>query len=228
MEKRLIVTRADEDVANYTKITHPVIKKYAKKCKADFDILSDCKGLHKHYRILQLYDLFEDYDRIMVIDSDVLIKKSCPNLFDEVGKAYVASVFEDVGTRKADRHGRIQKANAKYGDRGWSVGYINTGVALFSKEHRDLFQVEPTWDELYMDLGFDDVFLGWRIHANGYPFYKLDPKYNFMSMWCEDPFNMSLSDAQIIHFAGMGHWPIVRKDLQIERLYNLMKHYGEI
>jgi hypothetical protein len=51
MEKRLVITRADGDVADYTKITHPVIKKYANKCSAKFEILEDCQGIHKHYRI---------------------------------------------------------------------------------------------------------------------------------------------------------------------------------
>jgi len=228
MEKRLVVTRADEDVAGYTEITHPVLKKYAKKCKADFQILSDCQGLHKHYRILQLYDWFADYDRIMIIDSDVLIRKSCPVLFDVVKKENIASVFEDRGTRQEDRMERIRKANEKYGDKGWDYGYINTGVALFPKECKDIFKFDRENDQLYTTYGYDDVFLGWRIYSNGYSFQELDTRYNFMSMWREPPFNQSIADAQIIHFAGKGHWPLIRKDLQIKRLYNLMKHYGEI
>ena len=59
--KLAIVTRADGNIKNMTDITLPVMREYAKKCGADFKILS-----HKpqattwdkkdHYRILKCQD----------------------------------------------------------------------------------------------------------------------------------------------------------------------------
>lgn len=226
--KNLVLTRADEDVSGYTKITHPIIIKYASKCNADFKILSDCKGLHKHYRILQLHDLFNAYDRIMVLDSDVLIKKSCPDLFKLVPENNIGILYEDVGTREKDRRERIRKAKEFYGDCDWEAGYINSGVAVFSKIHQDLFKFQEEKTKLWMGLGYDDVHLGWLIASKKYEIFHLFPYYNFMSMFTEEPFNLKIENAEIIHFAGMGHWPNVPKDKQIDQLYNIMSKYGEI
>lgn len=228
MEKRLVITRADEDVAEYTKITHPVIRKYAIRCNAKFEILKDCQGIHMHYRILQLYDKFEEYDRILIVDSDILIRKTCPNLFDAVPIEKIGLITEDRGSRQEDRRNRIAKANEFYGDIGWEEGYINTGVAIFSKEHRDIFKYIPDKDKLWMDYGYDDVFLGWRINKMKYELLVFHPYLNFMSMFTEPWAGLKKSNAQIIHYAGMGHHPNVPKPRQIENDYLVMKKYGAI
>ena len=38
--KKLIVTRADDNIKEMTNITFPLIEEYAKKCGADFKVLS--------------------------------------------------------------------------------------------------------------------------------------------------------------------------------------------
>ena len=227
MEKRLVITRADEEVAAYTKITHPIIKKYADRCGAKFEILEDCQGIHKHYRIMQLYDKFEGYDRILMLDSDILIRKDCPNIFDEVPDNYIALLLEDKGSRQEDRRERIANANEMYGDKGWTEGYINTGFALFPKVSRDIFKIEEK-DILYLDFGYDDVFLGWRIYDQGINVAELAPSYNFMSMFTEDWSGLDKSDAYIIHYAGMGHHPNIPKPRQIMNDYLVMERHGMI
>ena len=227
MEKRLVITRADKDVADYTKITHPIIKKYADRCGAKFEILEDCQGLHKHYRIMQLYDKFEEYDRILVLDSDILIRNDCPNVFDETLTDSITLLLEDKGSREEDRRDRIQKANAIYGDKGWTEGYINTGFALFPKVSQPIFKMDED-TELYMDFGYDDVFLGWRIYEAGIRIIGLPPSYNFMSMFTEDWSGLQKSEAFVIHYAGMGHHPNIPKPQQIMNDYLVMERHGMI
>ena len=101
----LIVTRADKNIEEMTKETHPIIKDFAKKWGAEFMVLdhvSDCNvGDGKyHYRIMKLHELLLKYDRIIHIDSDVVINKTCPNLFDVVPEDCVGTVYEDMGSRK--------------------------------------------------------------------------------------------------------------------------------
>ena len=98
--KRAIFTRADENIREMTDITHPILKRYAKKCDADFIISKEDDKYHPHYRILQLYDLFKEYDRILCLDSDILILKSCPDIFNLVPVPQIASIYEDKGSRK--------------------------------------------------------------------------------------------------------------------------------
>lgn len=227
MEKRLVITRADKDVAEYTRITHPVIKGYANRCGAKFEILEDCQGIHKHYRIMQLYDKFEEYDRILILDSDILIRNDTPNIFEYVDNNKIAVVFEDKGSRKEDRRNRIVKANEMYGDEGWEEGYINTGFALFPKCSKPIFRMDED-TKLYMDYGYDDVFLGWRINDLGIKIAELPLTWNFMSMWAEPWCGKSKSEAYVIHYAGMGHHPNIPKPQQIENDYLTMKKYGLI
>lgn len=224
--KKLLVTRADDNIKEMTDITHPVLKEYAKKCDADFRIISENKGIHPHYRILQIYDLFEKYQRILCIDSDTLILKACPDIFKLVPVHMVASIYEDRGSRKEDRRNRILKIQRERGDIGWKDGYINSGVILFSSMHRDLFNIPE--NELYLDLGYDDVLLKYRMVQMGYELYELPCNFNFMSMFTEPPFNMQKSDAYILHYAGRAFHPQIDRTEQIRQDYLVLKKYNLI
>lgn len=229
MEKRLIATRCDENNSTISAITHEVLKKYADKCGADFLVISDCKGLHMHYRILQFYDLFAEYDKILSVDSDILITNKCPNVFEVVPDGMIASVYEDVGSRKADRRSRIKAIQKQFGDIGWETGYINTGFALFPKEYRDLFKIGSE-NDLWIGLGFDDLFLGYRIKKFGCNFYELPITYNFMSLFSENWQNFKTrGEAFVLHYAGQGGFiscrtrdQIMQEDLLIMKKYNMV------
>ena len=73
MSKFLMVTRCDAQAAELEKITHPILKSYAEIWKADFmklDFQADyLQGYGMpHYRIMKLYDLLDDYVRILMSD----------------------------------------------------------------------------------------------------------------------------------------------------------------
>jgi len=217
MEKRAIVTRADDKIAVMSDITHPVIKMYADRCKAEFIILEDSKNLHMHYRILQLYDLFEKYDRILSLDTDILVMPDCPNLFELVPDTYdVATIFEDVGSRKEDRRNRIKKVQKKLGNIGWQKGYTNTGCSLYNKSCRDIFKFKNE-DELWMDLGYDDVYLGYHINRLKLKVFELPCTFNFMSVFAEPSTGLSKADAHVLHYAGRGFYPFIPKTEQIRQ-----------
>jgi len=221
----LIVTRADDGIKEMCEITHPILKWYAKKCEADFKVLSESGDLHPHWRILFIKELFEEYDRIAVIDSDVLILKSCPSIFETVPGDCIGAIYEDVGSRLQDRRTRIQKANSKYGDCGWRTGYLNTGVFVMSKQHQKILEYKK--EELYNDLGFDDVYLGWRIKKFGYKFFELPFIWNHMSMFSENN-GPSRFDSYIAHFAGNGFHPMLDRTEQIRQDYWLLRNNGLI
>lgn len=226
MTKYLITTRANDGIKEMCNITHPILRRYAEKCNADFSILEkDIEGLHSHWRILFIKDLFDEYDRIAVIDSDVLILKSCPSIFEEVGESCIGSIFEDKGSRMQDRQNRIQKANKRYGNVGWHDGYINTGVCIFSKAHRGIFEYEK--DDLWNDLGYDDVYLGWKIHKFNYEVHELPFYWNHMSMFSENN-GPSRFDSYVIHYAGNGFHPMLDRTEQIRQDYHLLKKFGLI
>ena len=211
--KLLLTTRADETVAGWASLVHPVFKDYADRVGADFAILDETLNCLQasggigdglwHFRIMKHYDLHEEYDRILHLDSDILLTPECPNLFDFIPYDSIGTVYEDVGSRKPQRHQCMVSAQRKFGDIGWSEGYINTGVFMTSKIHRDIFQ--PINGEFYSDWGTDDVHIGYQIKKNGFKVKPLPYQYNHMTMFSED-WNGSPDrfDSHIIHYAGRG------------------------
>lgn len=200
-ETRAVVTRAKDDY-EVAKVTHPNLKAYAERCKADFIVINEEKINLGHfgYEIFQCYELFERYERILNLDSDVVLTPSCPNLFDVVPYDKIGCVYEDKYTRKADRLEYIRKCQQQFGDVGWRKGYINTGVFLLSRCHKNVFTFEP--EKVWNDLGYDDVLIGYNIHKYGYQVYELPYKFNHMSMFSEMGRNRLKS--YIIHYAGRG------------------------
>lgn len=223
--KKCVVTRCDSKIKEMSDITHPILKRYAKKCNADFRIFDNSiTDYHPHYKILQIHDLLKEYDRVLCIGTDTLIMKSCPNIFSTVPVEKIGSIYEDKGTRKTDRRNRILNVQKQREDIGWKKGYINSDVFLVSKLHRDIFNLN--YNNLYTDLGFDDVELGYQINKNGYEVHELPCEFNFMSMFTEDWCGKKKSDAYILHFAGQGHRTGISKTEQIKQDYLILKKYG--
>jgi len=226
-EKRLIVTRADDKISQLCSITHPILKRYAIKCKADFQIISESGNIHPHYRILKLYNLFNNYDRIAVIDSDVLILRSCPDIFETVPESKIGSIFEDKGSRKFHRRSLLKDIQKKFVNVGIKEGYINTGVCVFSKLHKDVFKYTEGQD-LWLDFGQDDVYLRMMIAVHKFDIHELDIRWNFMSMFEESWSNKSRFDAFIIHYAGNGFFPTIDRFEQLKQDYILLDRYKRL
>jgi lipopolysaccharide biosynthesis glycosyltransferase len=208
-------------------LTLPSIEKYAKKCNADLIFLTDKKGLHTHYKILQFYDLFDTYDNILSMDIDIIVRPDCPNIFNmRKENTVLMSVFEDVGSRQIDRRTRMQFIQDKFGPVGWTKNYINTGFCLFSKDSKPIF--EPVLeDKLWMDLGYDDVYLMYKIHQLLMQdrVVEFPNIFNFMSLFAEDGTNPL--NAFILHFAGQGN--LFGKNSRIENIkygLNCFKQMG--
>lgn len=206
--KLLVTTRADNKISNITEQTHSMIEEYANKCNADFHIIdedSKCSvgNGRFHFKIMELYHLLDEYDRILCIDSDVIIKEDCPNLFDIVPYDCIGTIYEDKGSRTMDRRIRIKEIQELFGQVGWTSGYINTGTILVSKPHKEIFQ--KINGEFWVGRGFDDVHLGYQIKRNNICVHELSYQYNHMTMFSED-WNDSADrfNSHIIHYAGAG------------------------
>lgn len=208
MKKLLIATRADNSIKEITDVTHPIIRSYAHRCKADFLILSDPSPtpVNEAYRIMITKTLLEEYGRVLHIDSDVIINKDCPNLFGIVPEDYIGTVLEDVGSRQAMRKDLIRQAQRRWGYIGWQSGYINTGVIVVSREHSSIF--ETVDNEYWGGFGYDDVHLGYQIRKKGFKILSLPFQWNHMSMFSE-PWNGSADrfKSYMIHYAGHASFP---------------------
>ena len=225
----LVTTRADAVCANWVELTHPIIRRYAERIGADF---IDCEeavggignGVYQ-YRIMKHYDLHEEYDRILHLDTDMLLTPNCPNLFEEVPYDHIASIYEDIGSRQPQRVQCMLNAQQQFGDIGWREKYINTGVFVTSEVHRDIYQKID--GKYFVDWGTDDIHIGYLINKYGYKVKELSYHYNHMTMFSEEWNNSPCRfDSHIIHYAGRGVFdPLEATDklhqakLDYQRLY---------
>tara|TARA_R110000824_G_scaffold2372_4_gene11141 strand:- start:272 stop:961 length:690 start_codon:yes stop_codon:yes gene_type:complete len=206
--KYCIVTRADDNIKEMTKLTFPGIQEYAERIGADFKVLSHTPPVmtddnRPHYRIFEVGNLLDEYDRILCLDCDVIINKDCPNIFDVVPVNKVGSIFEDKGTRKPDRLTKIRGIQNKWGDVNWVEGYTNAGTFVVSKQHKNIFTTHN--DKYWLDWGSADLHLSYNIHKYGHKIHELDFKWNHMTLFSE-PWNNNADrfKSYIIHYAGGG------------------------
>jgi len=207
--KLLITSRADDNIKDMTSLTFPYIKDYAKKVNADFMQLDHESGCNHeqgkwHYRILKHKELFETYDRILHIDSDVLVGPKAPNIFEKVPYDEIGTVYEDKGSRLPARRSFMRDVQSKFGDVGWNEGYINTGFFLSSRCHKEIYSLIND-EHFYEGPGHDDVHIGYNIVKFNCKVQELPYQWNHMTMFSE-PWNGSPSrfDSHIIHYAGRG------------------------
>jgi lipopolysaccharide biosynthesis glycosyltransferase len=233
--KRAIVTRADDGVKDWIELTHPIMRKYAEKCNADFIVLShavssdiilkDGAGLDQsYYRILAIRDLFEKYDRILYLDTDMLINKNCPDLFDIVPEDKIGAVFEDVGSRINDRMGKIRQMQIEWNFIDWRNGYINEGCFLISKKHKDIFL--PHNNQYWVGWAGSQSHLSFNINKLKFEVFELSYHWNHMVMFSE-PWNKNPDrfESNIIHYAGDGIW---EKEIAMDKLEQAKRDYDVI
>ena len=157
--KLAVVTIACGDYhIEMSKITHPSISAYAKKIGAEFIVINEKTEGLPHYLKFNLNKLLKKYDRILYIDTDIVVRKDAPNIFDEVPVDSIG-LFEEG--RFADRATSmlhfLSENNVE--PKEWNKKYYNTGVMVVSKEHANLF-IKPLiehnhfFEQSYLNLLF--------------------------------------------------------------------------
>lgn len=229
-----MATRASVDVADYSQYTHPILKEYAKKWGTDFMILDKT---HEAYgalslRLLRLPELFDEYDRIFNIDTDVIINENCPNIFDIVPYDIMGLVFEDKGSRLKNRRTRIAHIKGVWGgNEDWISGYFNSAVFVVSRPHREIFtKIDGKfWGEDFKVRGADQTHYSYQLMKQGHKCIDLGYRWNHMSMFSE-PWNGSPSrfDSYIIHYAGRAKFPDKGKRSRTQLIRDdVKKIYGD-
>lgn len=227
--KRAIVTRADESVKEWIDLTHPILKKYAEKCDADFIVLSHpppflSDDKYPHWRILKVHELYEEYDRILMLDTDMIINKNCPNLFDIIPSDKIGCVFEDVGSRQVPRQQQMINIQQAFNYIDWTSGYMNEGLLMSSQQHKDFFL--PYNGRYWNGPAGSQTHFMFNIQRLKYEIFELNYQWNHMTMFSE-PWNGSPDrfKSNIIHYAGRG---IFDQNLGLTRIEQAQKDYEKI
>jgi hypothetical protein len=200
MSKTCILTIAMGDAyERISRLTHPTIQQYADRIGADFHVI-DKQAISKttpHWEKFQIYNYLETYDRVLYIDSDVIIRDDCPNLFDIVPETRLGMFNEAPFTdRSKELMIDVCRSYDTTLDR-WNGKYYNTGVMVISKYHRSLFR-KP--DKEVFNF-YEQSYINMIIAKREVDIYELEHQYNRMS--CVDPYiGIDRFDSYIIHYAG--------------------------
>lgn len=229
--KYALVTRSDDNIKEMSDLTHPILKEYAARCKADFIIFDHETPVRihddrPHYRILKAQQLLDTtYDRILFLDTDMVITKNCPNIFETVPYNKIGSIYEDKGSRQHARRRKMSGIQSAWQDVGWRKNYTNAGTFIVSKCHKGMF--DSYKGKYWTKWGSVDLHLSFMAHLRNYNFHELDYRWNHMSMFSQewngspDRFN-----SFIIHYAGKGIFDAGVKNRLAQIKHDINKIYG--
>lgn len=204
-----------------SKLTHPTIKAYADKIGADF-IVWKTMGKHTHpgYQKLEIKELLKKYERVLYIDTDIIIREDSPNLFDVVPKEKVGLFNEGRFVLRSDSFYDFCR-QVNFNPQDWDKRYFNTGVLVVSREHSEMFNQPP----VEINSFYEQTYLNVMICHLGFKIHDLSYKFNRMSIM-DNATGEPRHDAYFVHYAGWSMWSevnktqniltdIINKDLQI-------------
>lgn len=229
-KKNLVMTIAIGDYYNaLAQITHSTLKKYAEKIDADFLAITEnqISNSTPHWEKFLIYDLLKNYERILYLDTDLIVRIDTPNLFEEV--PYFELGMFNEGPYTENRTLSFQQACSEYGVicPEWDGHYYNTGVIVLSRAHKNIFK-KP---EKEIFNFYEQTYLNIQVALNKTPMHNL--KYWFNRMSCMDPYiGENRHSSYIIHYAGFPQPQmlpsVVANDLNIWNKnhphYNFKKH----
>lgn len=199
-------------------LTEPFLKYYANKIGAEYIVIDKPKlNLYKiHYEKFQVYDILKHFDRIIYMDNDIIIDEDCPNLFSIISEDKFGAVYS-LNRNSMYIHHRNQcmaSTQREWGNIGWTSGNYNSGVMVFSKRHRHIFN--PDVHELRINPNFKPKYyeqdvINYRLVKSKTDIRALDNKFNHM-LTCKETFEA----AYVKHFAG-------QKDINL--IYDHIKDY---
>lgn len=198
--KNLVLTIAMGDAyQKMARITHPSIRAYAERIGAEFMCIDVQKVSQTtpHWEKFQIFDLLNDYERILYVDTDIIIRDDCPSLFDEVPPLKLGAFNEAPFTIRS-KEMMIDIAR-QYGTTipSWDGKYYNTGVLVISRKHKYLFK-KPAQEHFSF---YEQSYLNMQIAKQSVDMFDLHYKFNRMT--CMDKVTGEERFASyVIHYAG--------------------------
>ena len=139
------------------------------------------------------------YKEVLVLDCDVLILPSCPNLFETRGDLVCA--LDQAWTTKDDRYKKwIAKHYPDSTENASSLDdpYFNAGVLLFRLDALRALNFDPPYPN---EMGYDQDFLNMRTAEAGIDITWIGEEYNQRNV---NDRQWTLANNHILHLVGGG------------------------
>ena len=180
------------------KLTHSLFKNYAEKIQADFHIIRQRKFSHLPipFEKYQLFHLLKGYDRVLFLDTDVVVRPDSPNIFDIVPEGCFGAYLTNTHSRCHDKS--IEEIQKQLPDLTWKNDYFNSGVMVLNREHKSLFNFDHgTFEGFY-----EQTQLNYNLQKLQIPLYDITYKFNHVELIGVP---ISKRSTFFIHYAGPGH-----------------------
>lgn len=197
-----------DEYKKISKFTHPLIKSYAERIRAEFVVLDkiSMSKTSPHWEKFSIFHLLNKYERILYLDTDLIVRSDCPNLFDIVPSSKLGAFNEAPFTEK--RYGSLIQACNDYDVKlkDWNGKYYNTGVMVVSRTHKYLFKKPEKESFNFYEQGYLNMVISRETRTNeakidGVVMFDLPYKFNRMA--CMDRFTGEERHASyIVHYAG--------------------------
>jgi Glycosyltransferase family 9 (heptosyltransferase) len=201
MKTALLTIASGDYFQQMAAITHPTIKAYADKIGAEFIVWSDVSGYTvPQYKKMEMGGLLDSYDRLVYIDTDILVREDAPDILaivppDELGLLEEGQYFDR-------RQTTIQfMTQVGFNPAQWDGKYYNTGVLVCSRCHQPLFVNPPVqWNHFGEQTWFNTVISSRKAKVFSLP-YRLNRMMTLNSHYGEDRL-----DSWFLHYAGVHSW----------------------
>lgn len=211
MNKNLVLTISIGDVfSKISKITHESIKKYAEKINADFVVITQTKFIDANWEKTQVYNFLNKYNRIILLDSDLIIRDDCPNLFEIVPEDKLGAFNEKKYIINSEKI-KLEAQKYKIEIKKITNDYLNTGVLVLSRRHKSIFKPVSTI------LGEFNDYFNVILQRDKTNVFELEYKFNRIHY--QDNFiGITRHDSYIIHYAQAPDevmFDLIPKDLEV-------------
>ena len=198
MRLALLTLTIGEEFEAIAELTHPLFIKYAHFIGADFHVIRDRNylALPMPFEKYQIRDFISKYDRILFLDTDIVVKPMAPNIFRIVPNGY-------FGAYLASRHWNghddsIMEIQESLPALNWSKEYFNSGVMVMDKRHESIFDLDHG-----SFVGFyEQTQLNYNLQKLKFRFFDITYRYNHVEL-IKKPIKDNSS--HFIHYAGPGH-----------------------
>jgi hypothetical protein len=199
MKKALVTIAAGEYFARMAALTHPTLMAYADKVGADFIVWSDVSGYKiAEYKKMEVGALLDVYDRVLYVDTDIIIRDDAPDIFALVPYDHLGMLEE---SDYYDRRLTVLRFMEHIGfdSTVWNGKYYNAGLFVCSQVHRDLFVRPPTeWDHFRDQTFFNTLIADRKAKVFSLP-YRFNRVLGMDRVYGEDRL-----DCYFLHYAGTG------------------------
>lgn len=195
----LVVGKNYEIMSNYT---HPSIKSYADRIGADFKAVTESNCTSPHWeKFNKITDFLDEYERILYIDTDILVRNDAPDIFEEV-PAEQLGLFNEL-PYTPQRNQSLYEACREHEIvlKDWDNKYYNTGVMVIPQKFKELFKKPEKESCNFYEQGYLNAALAKYLETHDEEVFGLPYKFNRMT--CMDQFTGELRFASyFMHYAG--------------------------